>query len=229
MKSTLTDYILSSLLLALIVTAALLVSGLASILVMRDLTGEYHVLGDTLVFLLAFGLLCAIAARLLLRYRPLGTGLIPMDDPRFAVWKLYTVLYEFGCGALKPLTVIFLRPLVQILFGARIGRDIALGGKLVDPHLIEIGDEAIIGEGSVVTAHAINSGSIYLDQVVIETRATVGVGAVIYPAVRIGEGATVTANAVVRSGTTIPAGELWGGIPARKLSRKEDQSLKAGD
>jgi acetyltransferase-like isoleucine patch superfamily enzyme len=183
----------------------------------RPLLGPYHILADALVFLLAFGLLCALAARLILRWRPLGEGMIAMDAPRFTYWKLYTVLYEFGCGALKPFTVMFLRPVVQTLFGARIGKDIALGGKLVDPHMIVLEDGAIIGEGSVVTAHAINSGSLLLAPVLIQRGATIGVGAVVYPGVTVGEGAVVAANAVVRSGTHIPAGEFWGGVPARCL------------
>jgi acetyltransferase-like isoleucine patch superfamily enzyme len=180
------------------------------------------VLVQVLAFLLVFGLLCAVAARALLRIRPLGEGFIRMNDTRFVVWKLYTVLYEFGCGALKPFTVMFLRPVVQQLFGATIGKDVALGGKLVDPHMIRLADEAIIGEGSVVTAHAINSGSILLAPVIIEHGATVGVGAVIYPDVVIGERAIITANAVVRSGTRVPAGELWGGIPATCLRKAND-------
>lgn len=217
MKAFPIDYLLSTLALSVLGLLALAFASLVSALLTHPYLGAYAPVVDVLLFLLGFGLLCAWAARLVLRVRPLGQGVIPMDDPRFTVWKLYTVLYEFGCGALKPFSVMFLRPLVQVLFGARIGKDIALGGKLVDPHLIQIGDEAIIGEGSVVTAHAINSGSILLAPVVIGRGATVGVGAVVYPGVNVGEGGIIAANAVVRSGTQIAAGELWGGVPAKCL------------
>jgi serine acetyltransferase len=222
MKGAPLDYLLSAFALTLVGALSLGVAAGASVLVSRPLAGPYSVLADLLVFLLVFGILCAVAARLVLRGWPLGVGLIPMDDPRFTVWKLYTVLYEFGCGALKPFTVMFLRPLVQQLFGASVGKDIALGGKLVDPHLIRIEDGAIIGEGSVVTAHAINSGSIFLAPVIVGRRATVGVGAVVYPGVVVGEGAVITANAVVRSGTQIPAGEVWGGVPAKRLRGSDE-------
>lgn len=216
MKSSALDYVLSTILLGLVGLISWGITTGTSALIGTTL-GSYRVLADVLAFLLSFGLLSALAARLLIRLFPLGEGIIPMTDSRFMVWKLYTVLYEFGCGALKPFTVMFLRPVVQQLFGARIGKDVALGGKLVDPHMISLADEAIIGEGSVVTAHAINSGSILLAPVIIERGATVGVGAVIYPDVVIGERAIITANAVVRSGTRVPAGELWGGVPAERL------------
>jgi acetyltransferase-like isoleucine patch superfamily enzyme len=217
MKATPLDFLLSSLALSLLGLLALGLSGVVSVYLTRPNLEAYAPLVDLLIFLLAFGLLCAVTARWVLRLWPLGEGLIPMTDSRFTVWKLYTVLYEFGCGALKPFTVMFLRPVVQALFGAHIGKDIALGGKLVDPHMIRLEDGAIIGEGSVVTAHAINSGSILLLPVVIQRGATIGVGAVIYPGVTVGEDAVVAANAVVRSGTQIAAGEFWGGVPAKCL------------
>jgi serine acetyltransferase len=217
MKATPFDFLLSTLMLSLLCLLALGVSGAMSVFLTRPNAGIYSPLVDLLIFLLSFGLLCAVSARQILRLWPLGEGLIPMTDSRFTVWKLYTVMYEFGCGALKPFTVMFLRPVVQVLFGARIGQDVALGGKLVDPHMIVLEDGAIIGEGSVVTAHAINSGSILLAPVLIKRGATIGVGAVIYPGVTIGEGAVIAANAVVRSGSQIAAGELWGGVPAKCL------------
>jgi len=221
MKSSALDYVLSTIMLGLIGIACWGITvGVSS--TVADKIGIYRVLVEVLVFLLSFGLLSAFTARMLIRFFPLGEGVIQMSDSRFVVWKLYTVLYEFGCGALKPFTVMFLRPVVQQLFGASIGKDVALGGKLVDPHMIRLADEAIIGEGSVVTAHAINSGSILLAPVIIERGATVGVGAVIYPGVIIGEQAVVAANAVVRSGTKIPAGEFWGGIPAQCLRSYPD-------
>jgi acetyltransferase-like isoleucine patch superfamily enzyme len=127
------------------------------------------------------------------------------------------VVYEFGRGALLPFTTVFAKPLVAKLFGAKIGKDIALAGHLVDPEFITIGDEAIVGQGSVVTAHAITSGYLVLAPVNIGARATIGVNAVVMSGVEVGEGSVVTAGAVVPPDTKIPPGELWGGVPARKI------------
>ena len=227
MKTDLLDYLLSTLLLALATGIAAGFAFLALPFLVAPAFGRYGVVVEVLSFLLAFGLSCAVFARVLLRLRPLLPGRYAMADPAFTVWKLYTVLYEFGVGALKPFTVMFLRPVVQTLFGARIGKEVALGGKLVDPQLITIGDGAIIGEGSVLTAHAINSGEIVLGRIEIESGATVGVGAVIYPGVRVGAGAVVGANAVVLTNTQIPAGEFWAGIPARFIRQRNAACAQA--
>lgn len=191
-----------------------------------NLLGDYHVLADGLLLLLGYGILAVLSARLMLRIHPFLPGTYSMQQAMFTWWKLYTVNYEFGRGALLPFTTVFARPLVAALFGAHIGRDIALGGRLVDPELITIGDEAIIGQDSVITAHAIVSGAIILRPVRIAPRATVGVNAVIMPGVEVGEGAVVTAGAVVTMDTRIPPGELWGGIPARKIKDVETNTVR---
>ncbi len=222
------DYLLSSLVLTLIGLAAWSCAAGTSYLATRPVLGPYHVLADALVFLLAFGAFAALAAHLIRRLHPLRPGRHAMDMPLFTAWKLYTVVHEFGRGAWLPFTTVFARPLVAALFGARIGKDIALGGMLVDPHLITIGDRAIIGQDSVLTAHAITSGEIILQPVTIGRGATVGVNAVIMPGTEIGEGAVVTAGSVVPPGTRIPPRELWGGVPARKLKDIVDAATIRG-
>jgi acetyltransferase-like isoleucine patch superfamily enzyme len=53
---------------------------------------------------------------------------------------------------------------------------------------------------------------------VIGDGVVVGMRAVIFPDVRIGHYARVAAGAIVVRGTTIPDGETWAGVPARKIS-----------
>lgn len=52
---------------------------------------------------------------------------------------------------------------------------------------------------------------------IIRKNATLLVNSVVLPGAEIGEGATIGAGAVVTAGTKVPAGEVWVGVPARKL------------
>lgn len=222
MKTELFDYLLSAIVISVLTGIGLCAAALGAWGFTRNTLGVYHVLADALVFLLAFGLASALCCRLIVSAGLLRPGSYPMGDPLFRWWKLFTVVYEFGRGALLPFTTVFARPLVAKLFGARIGSDIALGGRLVDPQFIAIGDEAIIGQDSVITAHTITSGTLTLSPVVIGARATVGVNVVVMSGVRVGEGAIIAAGAVLPPGSVIPPGELWGGTPARKLKDAVD-------
>jgi acetyltransferase-like isoleucine patch superfamily enzyme len=54
----------------------------------------------------------------------------------------------------------------------------------------------------------------------IGSRAFIGVNAVVLPGVTIGEGAVIGAGAVVTR--DVPAWEVWAGVPARRIGRRED-------
>lgn len=180
-------------------------------------SNQFHSILIFIFGLFSFGTACAAQARIILKYHPFTSGSYSMSDSIFRYWKIYSVLYYFGCGALKPFTVMFLKPLIQVFFGAKIGKDVALGGTLVDPHMISIGSQAIIGEGSILTGHAITPNRIIFAPILIEDNATVGVNAVVMPGVTIKKGAILLAGAVASLNTTIPEDQTWGGVPARPI------------
>lgn len=219
MKTDWKDYFYSSISLSISMIIAILGAYFLHQL-SSQIIGHYSAIASALTFIILFGLVCAIQARVLLSFRPLMPGTYSMEDATFTHWKLFSVLYYFGCSALKPITIMFLRPSIQVLFGATIGKDIALGGTLVDPHLIRIGNNAIIGEGSILAAHAITPGRIILAPILIEDQATVGVNAVVMPGVTLKKGAILLAGAVATPNTIIPEGQVWGGVPARQLDLK---------
>lgn len=114
----------------------------------------------------------------------------------------------------SPVAVIFYR-----LMGCRMAWTAQLGSdtRLTDPWLIEIGPGATIGDGAIVAGHYIQGRTLVLRRVVIERGATVGGKAAVMPGCRIGEGATVVGCSLVAKDRVVPAGEVWLGVPARKI------------
>lgn len=135
------------------------------------------------------------------------------------MWKLFGYLYVTHLWPLinAGLIPVNLRSLAFSLLGAKMGRSVMVGGKILDPSLVEIGDFTMLGEDCLLTAHAVEEERVDLGRIIVGRDVTVGVKAVILPDVVIGDGAIVAAGAVVTKGTRIAPGEIWGGVPARKI------------
>lgn len=215
MKTSILDYLLSGLVIWFILAASFALVA-AQVSVSSHLLGEYHVLADFLLGLLIYGLLSALVVRLLLKFKPLRPGEYSMDSPEFTYWKLLTIVYRMGQGALTPFTPVFMRPVVQVLFGAKVGKDVAIGGTIDDPYMVTLGDGAVLGNGSLVSGNVVYGGKFICGEVRIGAGATVGVNSVVLPGVEIGDNALLHGASHVLAGTRIPAGESWRGNPARK-------------
>ncbi|MBC8166928.1 MAG: acyltransferase [Bryobacteraceae bacterium] len=118
-----------------------------------------------------------------------------------------------------------LRRYAYILLGARIGKNTHCPGRILDPPLVQIGDDVVIGYESLFSGHAFERDSYVLSPIVIGRNVTIGGRAIILPGVIIGDGATVAVGAVVRKGTRIGPGELWGGVPARLIKAANDVGI----
>lgn len=111
-------------------------------------------------------------------------------------------------------------PLMRLIYqalGTRMGANTYSAGVILDPPLTELGAHCIIGHDAVLFAHAIEGRRFALARIRIGDGVTIGAHAVIMSGVRIGDGAIVSAGAVVVKDSVIGPGEVWGGVPARRL------------
>ena len=215
MKTSYLDFLLCGVAIGAIVAGTLgVVVALAPLT--KTLASDYHVIVDLLLALLFYGLLSALLLRVLLKFRPIPAGEYAMDSPMFTYWKLLTIVYRLGQDALFPFSPVFAKPLVARLFGARVGANVALGGAIDDPYVVEIGDDAVLGSGSLVSGNMLYGGKLTCGPVKVGAGATVGINSVVLPNTLIGENSTLLGGSYVMPGSNIPAGETWRGNPARK-------------
>lgn len=89
----------------------------------------------------------------------------------------------------------------------------------VAPHLITIGKNATITQGTTILTHYIDpdqAGRSYkMGEVHIEEDAFIGCNTIICNAVTIGKGSIVGAGSVVTK--DIPPYQVWGGVPAKYI------------
>lgn len=116
------------------------------------------------------------------------------------------------------------------LMGMKLGKRVQINTAVIgDSNLIEIGDDSVIGGDVTLVAHAAEHGDLVTERVKIGGRVTVGLMAVVLPGVEIGDGAMIAANAILPKGTKVGPGEIWGGVPARKIGERGSRSKRAAE
>ena len=191
------------------------------VLVRHSVFGEFYSVACLLAFGTLFYLWAFIVYRLSHRFMPLVDGDLAVGSrEEFA----YQVDSLFRLVLFYPLirTYFIPTPLMRLVYqalGAKMGDNTYSGGAILDPALTRLGANTIIGHDAVVFSHVIEGADMALATVHIGNSVTVGAKAVIMPGVVIEDGAVVSVGAVVLKGTCIPAGEFWGGTPARPLAQ----------
>jgi acetyltransferase-like isoleucine patch superfamily enzyme len=100
----------------------------------------------------------------------------------------------------------------------------AAGGR------IDIGHDVLIAQNVSLIAsnHGMRPDLTYREQgwdakktsVIIGSNVWIGTGAILLPGITVGDRAVVAAGSVVTK--SVPAGELWAGVPARKIRSLQD-------
>jgi acetyltransferase-like isoleucine patch superfamily enzyme len=171
-------------------------------------------------FLYGFSLLIVVPVfNFLFRAYP-----VPHRGPYFSVeflsWYIhngltYLVRYTFiEFITPTPLNLFFFRAM-----GMKIGRNSQINSSNIsDPALIELGDRVTVGGSATITAHYGQQGFLVLSPTKIGNNVTLGMKCTIMGGVTIGNDVKILPNSVVLPKTTIPNGEIWGGVPAVKIA-----------
>lgn len=197
------------------ITLILVLSGLTVSLL--PVSGTYQAILDLAAFLLAYGLYTMALLALIRKIRPYPIGKFNMSSGAFTYWKLNAVLVDLAWKALGPFNTVFSEALMYSGFGAKIGSQVAIGGDLRDHPNLSIGDRVTIGHNAVVTGHAMTHNEIVIKPIHLGHGSVVGINCVVMPGVELGENAVLAPGGIAIMDTKIPANELWGGVPAKKI------------
>jgi len=146
---------------------------------------------------------------------------------RWASYNAIILLVRYTCMnwmRVTPLLVLFHR-----FMGMKLGKRVQINTSVIgDSNLIEIGDDTVIGGDVTLIGHSAERGNLVTARVKIGANVTVGLMAIVMPGVVIGDRAVIAANAFLAKGTVVGPGEIWAGIPAKKIGgRKPRASAEA--
>ncbi len=160
-----------------------------------------------------------VVFRLFLRFLPLPAGEIGRASRQEFVYHVYLLFflilfYPIMRSGFVPVP---LMRLFYLALGAKLGQNTYSSGIILDPLFVEVGDNTLIGQFSLIVPHVIENEKLGHYPVRIGHNVTIGAQAVVLAGVTIGDGALVATGSVVKKGTHIAAGEVWGGVPAKRL------------
>lgn len=190
--------------------------------------GELRGVAVSAAAIVVFYAYAVAAHRLMLSLAPLGEGHIAEGTAGELRYQVYILFYLFLFNSLircRAIPIPFMR-LVYLALGARLGRGTYVAGILFDPLLVTIGADTLVGEAALLVPHVIEGSTLAHYRITIGCNVTIGAHAIVLAGVMIGDDVIVAANAVVTKNTRIPAGETWGGTPARRLSSIDAQALR---
>lgn len=191
-----------------------------------EFLGKYLPAGDfrgiVLFFLTIFFvyLYAFIVYRLIfLKIAPLQTGEIPKNSQQEFIYHLYLLFflilfYPVMRGGFMPVPIM---KLVYQMLGAKLGENTYSSGIILDPIFVTVGNNSIIGQYALIIPHVIEREKLAHYNIKIGNNVTIGAHSVIMTNVTIEDNAIVSVGAVVTKNTHIGEGEVWGGVPARRL------------
>ena len=159
------------------------------------------------VFLVVSSIVVGFVERLLtLGFKP---GAYPPGSPVFFRWLIYSGLHLWLVNIVLPFLKgnnwikIYLRTA-----GAKVGKETFINTHdIYDAHLLEIGDEVLIGGEAFLNCHLFENGQLNLDKIIIGDGSTIGAKAYLTPGTRIGKNGAVGMNTYLRRNTEVGDGE----------------------
>lgn len=107
--------------------------------------------------------------------------------------------------------------LANAVFGPRSRSCYVTDPRVLDPHLVTLGRNVVIGFNTTIAGHYQELDTVVFKRTIIEDDVVIGGHAVVLGGVCIQSGAMIGAGAVVLPGTIVGRNEFWAGVPARKL------------
>jgi acetyltransferase-like isoleucine patch superfamily enzyme len=120
---------------------------------------------------------------------------------------------------LTPFSILFFR-----LMGAKVGKNVQINSKkCFDLSLIEIGDNAVIGGYATVMCHSFERNRLILRKVKIGKNVVLGLNSVVMSGAEIGEGAFITAGAILGKNKQVAPYSVYVGVPAESTKERRDR------
>ena len=143
---------------------------------------------------------------------------VPYKSIATTKWIIVSFLHILGMKFVEWFQPSVILNIYFSALGAKIGTGVRINtARIWDMSLISIDKGTVIGGRAVILGHLAEKGELVFAPVRIGKKCLIGTSAQINPGCTIGDGAVIASRAVLKKYTNVPPGEIWGGIPAKKI------------
>ncbi len=186
------------------------------LLICFTLATSYFIYGFSLILILGF-------LRTVLRLN-LKEGEYLVASIGMMRWMFINALYYLL--SITFMDFILLTPIAALAFrllGAKVGRNVQINSKnCADLSLLEIGDNSVIGGHATVICHSFERGRLILRKVKIGKNVVIGLNSVVLSGADIGDGAFITAGAVLGRNKQVEPHSVYAGVPAESTKERRE-------
>jgi len=170
---------------------------------------SYFVFGIVLMFVVA------LAIRIFrIRLKP---GTYKIGSKESLIWLLNAGFISLVRFLFLPFTRSSINIFFYRMLGAKIGKNVIINTTCVyDAHLLEIGDNSVIGGDAAIIGHSTEGNKLIVAPVKIGKNVSIGQYTTVLPGAIIEDGAIIGAMSLVPKFKRVKRG-IWGGVPIRRL------------
>ena len=151
----------------------------------------------------------------------IGNVRVPFLSLTTVRWAFHNILDRLAKPCVHHMVPSWITDYYYRAMGCKIGKNCYISSdRINDPYLVTIGNNSTIGSKVIITPHIAEKNEIVFSPVIIGDNCLIGLGAQINPGCNIGDGAVIASRAIVPKYTNVPPGEVWAGIPAKKIKDK---------
>ncbi|MBC8437727.1 MAG: hypothetical protein H8D82_00480 [Euryarchaeota archaeon] len=141
---------------------------------------------------------------------------VPLKSMLTVRWAFLSLLHRLAQPFLKQVIPSWIANAYYSSMGCNISSGVQINtSELNDCFMVSIGKDTVIGGKAAINGHVVEKDELVLAPVTIGSGCVIGASSLILPGCKIGDGAVLAGKAVLPKYTEIPAGEIWGGVPAK--------------
>lgn len=142
-----------------------------------------------------------------------------LDDNNMFKWLIYQMIYYPWGYFLYSLTIEPIKAIHLSLAGAKIGKNVNMGGFVADPCLFEIGDNSLIGGFCEILSHIGEKNKMIIKKVKIGKNCLIGEFSLIMPGVKMQDNSILGANSLAPKNKILKKNKVYGGTPAKVIKK----------